>query len=212
LSELIKAARLRQNLAKEWIKNPTENRVPRFVVTRAVVTKVVATRVVARWAMQRFIPRCVLALAGLMALAGCSTDIGNINIIPKPELRPDWLSYSGHKEEFTLREAGAADLVGPDGQCAGGRQEQAVDPATGTPAAGISLQMTECDVVNRIGAPDRVDLGSTERGERAAVLTYTRGARPGIYRFSSGRLVSIERGAEAPPERPKKAAPQKKKT
>jgi hypothetical protein len=161
--------------------------------------------------MQRFIPRCMLALVGLTALAGCSTEIGSINIIPKTDLRPDWLSYSGHKEEFTLREAGAADLVGPDGQCTGGRQEQAVDPATGTPAAGISLQMTECDVVNRIGTPDRVDLGSNERGERAAVLTYTRGSRPGVYRFAAGRLTSIERGAEAAPERPKKAAPPPKK-
>jgi hypothetical protein len=167
--------------------------------------------------MQRFIskcvPKCVLALAGLTALAACSTDIGSINIIPKTDLRPDWLSYSGHKEEFTLREAGAADLVGPDGQCAGGRQEQAVDPAAaGTPAAtGISLQMTECDVVGRIGTPDRVDLGSTERGDRSAVLIYTRGSRPGIYRFAGGRLMSIERGAEAAPERPKKSAPQQKK-
>ncbi len=66
-------------------------------------------------------------------------------------------------------------------------------------------------MVGRIGTPDRVDLGSNERGERAAVLTYTRGARPGVYRFAGGRLVSIERGAEAAPERPKKAAPQQKK-
>jgi hypothetical protein len=176
--------------------------------------------------MRQFIPRCmqvsvqvslqvllqVLALAGLTALAACSTDIGSINIIPKTDLRPDWLSYSGHKEEFSLREAGVADLVGPDGQCAGGRQEQAPDPAAGTPAAvGISLQMTECDVVGRIGTPDRVDLGSNERGERAAVLTYTRGARPGVYRFSGGRLTSIERGAEAAPERPKKSAPPQRK-
>src|SRR6266704_6676921 len=166
--------------------------------------------------MRQFIPRCMLglaqalALAGLTALAACSSDLGSINIIPKPDLRPDWLSYSGHKEEFTLREAGAADLVGPEGQCAGGRQEQTADPAAGTPAAvGISLQMTECDVVGRIGTPDRVDLGSTERGERAAVLTYTRGARPGIYRFSGGRLTSNEHGAEPAPERPKKSAPQK---
>src|SRR6266704_1189348 len=137
--------------------------------------------------MRQFIPRCMLglaqalALAGLTALAACSSDLGSINIIPKPDLRPDWLSYSGHKEEFTLREAGAADLVGPEGQCAGGRQEQTADPAAGTPAAvGISLQMTECDVVGRIGTPDRVDLGATERAEPA-------------------------------PERPKKAAPQQKK-
>jgi len=162
--------------------------------------------------MRQFIPRSILVLAGLTALAACSTDIGSINIIPKTDLRPDWLSYSGHKEEFTLRQAGAADLVGPDGQCAAARQEQPVDPASGAPAAsGISLQMTECDVVSRIGTPDRVDLGSTERGDRSAVMTYTRGSRPGIYRFAGGRLISIERGAEAAPERPKKAAPPQKK-
>jgi len=195
---------LGQNLAKNRMKNPTEN-----------LTKNPVRWVVARCAMRQFIPRCMqgLVLAGLTALAGCSSDLGSINIIPKADLRPDWLSYSGHKEEFTLREAGAADLVGPDGQCTGGRQEQATDPAAGTPAAvGISLQMTECDVVGRIGTPDRVDLGSTERGDRSAVLTYTRGARPGVYRFSGGRLTSIERGAESAPERPKKSAPQKKRT
>src|SRR5437867_7914048 len=112
--------------------------------------------------------RLVLALAvALPVLTACSTDLGSINIIPKGDLRPDWLSYSGHKEEFTLREAGPADLVGPEGQCAGGRPEQAAEAAPGAPAAGISLQMTECDVVNRLGTPDRVEFGSTERGERA---------------------------------------------
>lgn len=167
--------------------------------------------------MQRFDRRrmAVLALAaGLPALAACSTDLGSINIIPKPQLRPDWLSYSGHKQEFTLRSAGPADLVGPDGRCAAGAQEQpAADPAApGTPEAGsggISLQMTECDVVNRIGVPDRVELGANERGERSAVLTYSRGARPGIYRFVEGRLASIERGAE-PAAPAKKGAPKKR--
>ena len=87
--------------------------------------------------MQRFDRRCMSALAlaaGLPALAACSTDVGSINIIPKGNLRPDWLSYTGDKEEFTLRAAGAADLVGPEGQCAGGRQEQAAEPASGDAA------------------------------------------------------------------------------
>ena len=163
--------------------------------------------------MQRFDRswRSVLALAAAVpALAACAS--GGVNLIPTPNLRPDWLSYSGHKEEFTLRQAGPADLVGPEGQCAAGRPEQAAEAAPGAPAAGgISLQMTECDVVNRLGTPDRVEFGSTERGERSAILTYSRGARPGIYRFSGGRLTSIERGAEPAPERPKKAAPQQKK-
>jgi hypothetical protein len=155
----------------------------------------------------------VFALAAaLPVLTACAGDLGSINLIPKPDLRPDWLSYSGHKEEFTLREAGPADLIGPDGQCAAARPEQPAEAGTQAAAVGISLQMTECDVVNRLGTPDGVEFGSTERGERSASLTYKRGARPGIYRFSGGRLTSIERGAEPAPERPKKPAPQQKRT
>src|SRR5262245_16584036 len=161
--------------------------------------------------MQRFDRRwgSVLALAvALPMLAACAGD--SINFIPKPDLRPDWLSYSGHKEEFTLRQAGPADLIGPDGQCVAARPEQAAEAAPGAPTAvGISLQMTECDVVGRLGTPDGVEFGSTPSGERSATLTYRRGARPGIYRFSAGRLTSMERGAEPAPEQ-KKAAPKKR--
>jgi hypothetical protein len=166
--------------------------------------------------MQRFGRSWMSVLAPaavVLTLSACSTDLGSINLIPKGDLRPDWLSYSGHKEEFTLREAGAADLVGPDGQCAAApsRQEQAAGATPETAAVGISLQMTECDVVGRLGTPSQVEFGTSPRGERSAVLTYTRGARPGIYRFTAGRLTSMERGAESAPDRPKKAAPQQKK-
>jgi hypothetical protein len=163
--------------------------------------------------MQRFDRRwgSVLALAAaLPLLAACAGD--SINFIPKPDLRPDWLSYSGHKEEFTLRQAGAADLIGPDGQCAAGRPEQAAEPAPGAPAAvGISLQMTECDVVKRAGQVEKIDFGADADGQRSVVMTYLQGPWPGIYRFTAGRLVSIER-APAPPPAPapaKKGAPKK---
>ena len=65
-------------------------------------------------------------------------------------------------------------------------------------------------MVGRLGTPDGVEFGSTPSGERSAILTYKRGARPGIYRFSGGRLTSIERGAEPAPERPQKATPKKR--
>ena len=61
--------------------------------------------------------------------------------------------------------------------------------------------MTECDVVRRAGAPDNIQVGSNERGERETVLTYARGTRPGLYRFAAGRLYSIE-GVAAPPAPP----------
>jgi hypothetical protein len=158
----------------------------------------------------------VLALAAMApVIAGCSGDgLSGINVLPKTTevMRPDWLSYSGGKEEFTLRPTGPADLVGPEGQCAGAEPDPNAEPGT-PPAAtggGISLQMTECEVVRRAGTPERVEFGSTQRGERSVVLTYSRGVRPGIYRFASGRLVSIERGPEpAAPARPK-GAPKKK--
>ena len=38
--------------------------------------------------------------------------------------------------------------------------------------AAIALEMTECDVVKRAGLAERVEIGSNERGERTATLTY----------------------------------------
>jgi hypothetical protein len=157
-----------------------------------------------------------LALAAVAPIvAGCSGDsFSGINVLPKATevMRPDWLSYSGGKEEFALRAVGPADLVGPEGQCAGAAEPDPNGEPSAPPAqGGISLQMTECEVVRRAGVPERVELGANERGERAVVLTYSRGLRPGIYRFAAGRLVSIERGPEPPPTRPKASPPPKRK-
>ena len=63
---------------------------------------------------------------------------------------------------------------------------------------GISLAMTECQVVSVAGYTDRVEISGGERGERVVTLTYLSGDRPGIYRFRGGRLVSMERVAEPP--------------
>ena len=172
--------------------------------------------------MQRIYRRlmCTLVLATGLALVGaCSSDsISSINIIPKPDLKPDWLSYSGGKEEFGLRPVGAEDLIRPEGQCANAASGPAAAgadeaPVAGAPASGgISLQMTECDVVRRAGAPERVEFGTNERGERTVVLTYVRGSRPAIYRFASGRLFSIERApGQEQPAKPRKGAPAKKR-
>lgn len=79
----------------------------------------------------------------------------------------------------------------------------AADPLL-APRGGIALGMTECEVARRAGSPERVDLGSDDRGERAVTLTYMRGERAGIYRFREGRLFTIERVAAVEPEKPKK--------
>jgi hypothetical protein len=73
--------------------------------------------------------------------------------------------------------------------------------------------MTECEVVRRAGPVEKFDLAANERGERSVVLTYLRGPAPGIYRFTAGRLSSIERAPEAAPpapEKPRKATNTKK--
>lgn len=177
------------------------------------------------WAMRRSsrTARRMVVIAALVAIVGaCSSDLSlnNVTLAPKPESilrKPDWATFSGNKNEFELRPITPADLVSPEGQCAGAAADQATGftdsktagaaaPATG----GIALQMTECDVVRRAGQAEKVDFGVNDRGERTVTLTYVRGPSPGIYRFAGGRLASIE-GAPAPPPAPAKpkAAPRK---
>jgi hypothetical protein len=164
----------------------------------------------------------IFAAVVLLAAAtgGCGStslsDVASVSLVPKVTnlSRPDWLTYSGSKDEFTLRAVTAADLVTEGGQCAMTTAEaQAASDADGMAqqpglvAGGIALQMTECDVVRRAGAPEQMQIGADERGERSVVLTYIRGPRPGIYRFTAGRLASIERAPDAPGA---KAAPKAK--
>jgi hypothetical protein len=130
-------------------------------------------------------------------VAACSSDIGNVKILPKLGNFESLSVKSAQVAE--LRPVTANDLVGPQGQCAGATQDAA--PTRG----GIALQMTECEVVGRAGAPENIELGTTDQGERAVTITYTNGPRPGIYRFSGGRLYAIERGQEPPPPEPPKA-------
>jgi hypothetical protein len=151
------------------------------------------------------------------AVSGCGglSDVGSVNLVPKVTdlSRPDWLTYTGSKDEFTLRPVTAADLVTEGGQCAMTATESqtasddGMQQQPGLVSGGIALQMTECDVVRRAGAPEQLQIGADERGERSVVITYVRGPRPGIYRFAAGRLASIERAPDAPGA---KAAPKAK--
>jgi hypothetical protein len=140
-------------------------------------------------------------------VAACSSDIGNVKILPKLGSFES-LSVGSGPQVAELRPVTTDDLVGPQGQCAGVGQDAAA--ARG----GIALQMTECEVVSRAGAPENIELGTTDRGERAVTLTYTNGPRPGIYRFSGGRLYAIERAQEQPepPKAKKPPAPKKPKS
>ena len=162
-------------------------------------------------------PLIVVVVAAAASLgASAESSLSEVKLLPRVEqlARPDWLTYSGGKNEFTLRPVTAADLVSAEGECAAPATEaaSAVDGDTPLTAGGIALQMTECDVVRRAGRPEQVQVGADERGERAVVLTYQRGPRPGIYRFAGGRLKSVERAPGAPAERPKKGKAAKKTT
>lgn len=108
----------------------------------------------------------------------------------------------------------AEDLVSADGACPGMAPPPGPADAnastTPAPIGGtVALGHTECDVVRGIGAPDNVSLSNNPRGDRVAVVTYSRGARAGLYTFTAGRLTSIERAPEA--AAPAKGAKPRKK-
>ena len=156
-------------------------------------------------------------------VAGCS---GASDIITRDA---DWFSRPGRLFIRNIeapplspnKPVTADDLVSAEGYCPGmappsnpadanaatdGTAAAPVPTTTGT----VALGHTECDVVRGIGAPDSVNLSTGPGGGRLAVVTWSRGARAGIYTFSSGRLTSIERGPE-PVEPPKAAKPKAKK-
>jgi hypothetical protein len=153
-------------------------------------------------------------------LAACGSDSGPSNYLPKLDsfTKTSLAFGEGSKQGISSRgPVTAADLITTEGQCASvgpGPAAAAAPPgqdSEGNPPpvliqGGIALEMTECDVVRRAGAPDRFEFGTTDRGERSVTLTYVNGPRPGIYRFAAGRLASIERGPEPPaPAKPAKA-------
>ncbi len=152
-------------------------------------------------------------------LAGCS---GTPDWLSKDA---DWFSRSGRVfirnvsiETPPLSPDKAVtpdELVSADGACPGmaGPGADANALAAGAPPSTmgtVALGHTECDVVRGIGAPDSVNLSSNARGDRVAVVNYSRGQRAGIYTFTAGRLTSIERGAE-PVAQPRVAKPKPKK-
>ncbi len=79
-------------------------------------------------------------------------------------------------------------------------------------AGGIALGMSECEVVSHLGAPNVVNLGTNPNGTRSAMLSFSSGPRPGVYRFESGRLTEMDRVAAPalPPEPEKKKVAKKK--
>ena len=102
-------------------------------------------------------------------------------------------SVTNYKDKV-LPPVAAEDLVDASGRCAGalcrgsqrrpaGGQANVPLQEAGVPLipAAIALEMSECDVVKRAGVAEKVEIGTNERSERTATLTYISGQRPGIY-------------------------------
>lgn len=100
----------------------------------------------------------------------------------------------------------AADLVNAEGQCSA--------PPASSSTRGVSLDMTECQVVNVLGQPQSVDYAaaSSSLDQRRITMTYKAGERPGIYEFTAGRLTGIDRVSDPapPPAVAKKPSSRKK--
>lgn len=132
--------------------------------------------------------------AGVLVLlaGGCSADLAMF--------KADWNWWS-KSDTPRVQVYGAEAYVGPDGACAA--------TTTGEGVHGVSLGMSECQLVQLAGPTSQIDIGTNERGERTAVITYPTGDRAGIYRFTSGALTSVE--GVPPPPKPAKPPPRKRK-
>jgi hypothetical protein len=160
-----------------------------------------------------------------VALAACSgPDLSQISL-PKVDssilVTPNFNEFQ--KREQAQGVIGPQDLVDASGRCPAAAAATAPGPdvagggqagAGSAPAAQLSgrpivLKMSECDLVGAAGAPQDIQIGANERGDRTVTLEYKAGMHAGIYRFVSGRLVSVERG-EAPPGAPAQKPPARK--
>jgi len=164
-------------------------------------------------------------LGTMVALCGCSSFDTGADWFPKP------IDPFGIRGGYTFSDLGDArrehkitanDLVDNNGNCsrpvAGSVPAPAAQDNTGASGndaaallgAGVAIGMSECDVVQRLGQPNSVNLGTNPNGLRGAVLTYSGGSRPGVYRFEGGRLTEMDR-VETPPPQAEQKPPAKKK-
>jgi len=153
---------------------------------------------VMRWIASRRILASIL-------LASSVTACGSVqNMMPDPASfrfpdRSVFLPTTSNSYAFPISPGtpvGPADLVDAQGLCAGAAPAPS-DAASGS-ARGVSLNMTECEVVRALGQPQGVDVTPQSGGQRRVVMTYKAGERAGIYEFVDGRLTGIDHGNETP--------------
>ncbi len=158
-------------------------------------------------------------LSALLALSACAsqeTAQPNTNVSGM-FATPDW-AKGNQARAAASRAVTQNDLINPDGSCAMTATTDGVAPpspdadaalagqgALPTVQGGVALGMTECQVLQRTGAPDTFNIGA-EGTDRVATLTVTRGSWPGLYSFRGGRLASVERIAVPAPVKPTRAS------
>jgi hypothetical protein len=156
---------------------------------------------------QRWISRLAAGLA--LCLGACALPETESFRAPDPSTLFRPMSVTNYKDRV-LPPVTPADLVDANGSCAG---TAAGDENVPVPSP-IVLEMSECEVVKRVGTAEKVEIGANERRERTATLTYLQGPRPGIYHFRAGRLAVMELPPEILSTKPAKkpAKPAKRKT
>src|SRR5258708_397481 len=172
--------------------------------------------VIAQWIGGRRVLARRAAIVALSAGVGGCGSVGSIqNMVPDPANfrfpdRSTFLPTTSNSYAYPISPVtalGPADLVDGQGACAGAAPVGS-DAASASPR-GVSLDMTECQVVRALGQPQAVDLTPQPGGQRRVVMTYKTGERAGSYEFVDGRLTAIERGDEPTPAVAKKPASKK---
>src|SRR5215831_15923293 len=163
--------------------------------------------VIAQWiGGRRMLVRSAVMVALASSVAACSSIQ---NMIPDPANfrlpdRSTFLPTTSNSWAFPISPTtpvGPADLVDGQGACAGAAPVASDVAAT---PRGVSLDVTECEVVRALGQPQAVELTPQPGGQRRVVMTYKTGGHAGTYEFVAGRLAAIERTDEPPPAVAKK--------
>jgi hypothetical protein len=160
------------------------------------------------WGRGAAVAAAALSATACASIQNLAPDPGTFRLPDRSTFLPSNTSAFSRSVSSLDAPVGPNDLVDGQGNCPGAASISSDAPTV----RGVNLEMTECEVVRALGPPQATEIGGQPGGGRAVALTYTSGERSGIYRFNSGRLVTVERGNEPPPPvAAKKPAPKKPK-
>jgi hypothetical protein len=181
------------------------------------------------WDFIRSLARAALPLAALCCLCACaSQEAAQSGKLSDTFATPEWAKFTSTAPSASRRTVTQNDLITADGRCAaleapmqatdGSAPPESADAALAGQGplpgvqGGVALGMSECEIMQRTGSPDRFDIGA-EGGDRIMTMTVTRGPNPGLYRFRGGRLTSVDRvEVPAPPKPTKQKSPARKQS